>query len=336
VSRSVSDLVQSVLTEGAFDVTESQVLAWLNARHETMCARTKCYRRKLQVGPTVAEQAAYPLPSEVLEIREVHVQSSAATGGLGVRYGAGRHSDLADGALHYVWLGGLYLAVGGGIYVRDESSQGQDLLALFPTPTEPGLAITVFAVCRPEPLTLAAPALVAGSSGVFRYCSTTRALTAEEKATFLAGGGLPAGVGTEAGVSSEVFEYQEPGAAWRTATVVKDGTGAYHSTVQLPVQGDWLWRAKGLGPSGEQVWATPIEEALVSSGLPPLKVPPEFYDALIEGAIATGLARVESRPDLAAPGEERFAAACSELESEVNKRYRGSGPAQIRVQGYNA
>lgn len=336
MSRSVQELVQSVLAEGNFDVSEAQVVQWLSSRHETMCARTKCYRRRIALGPTVAEQEAYPLPSEVVEIREVQVQSSVVTGGLGVPYGAGRHIDLAEGALRYLWLGGLYAAVGGGIYVRDESALGQDLLALYPTPSESGLAITVFAVCRPEPLTLVPPSLTAGATGVFRYCSTTRVLTAEEKATFLAGGGLPAGVGTETGVSSVVFEYQEPGAPWQPGTVVKDATGAYHSNVPLVVQGDWLWRAKGLGASGAQVWATPVEEVQVASGLAQLKVPSEFYDALIEGAIATGLTRVESRPDLAAPFETKFADACTELLTEVNKRYRGSGPAQIRLAGINA
>src|SRR5215472_9700364 len=109
MSRTVKELVEAVLTEGNFDATESQVLSWLNTRHELMCARTKCYRRKIQIGPTVAEQNGYPLPPEVMEIREVQVQSSTTTPpGLGVPYGAGRHIDLAEGALHYIWLGGPY------------------------------------------------------------------------------------------------------------------------------------------------------------------------------------------------------------------------------------
>ena len=336
MSRSLGELLTSVLSEGNFDATEAQALQWLNARHELMCARTKCYRRKIQIGPTVAEQAGYPIPPEVLEIREVQVASpKSSPPNLGVPYGPGVHLDLAQGALHYLWLGGLYLAVGGGIYVRDENSEGQNLLSLYPTPTEAGNAITIFAVCRPDQLTLSGASLVAGGSGTIRYAATTRPLTEAEKATFIAGGGLPAGIGTEAGVSSVTFEYQSAGSAWSTAAVVKDATGAYHSVVSPLVQGALQWRAKGLGPTGAVVWQTPTEEAFVG-GTGGLRVPPEFYDALIDGAIATGLTRVESRADLAVPFEEKFAAACEELLVEVNKRYRGSGPATIRVQGFNA
>src|SRR5215472_12709027 len=338
MSRTVKELVEAVLTEGNFDATESQVLSWLNTRHELMCARTKCYRRKIQIGPTVAEQNGYPLPPEVMEIREVQVQSSTTTPpGLGVPYGAGRHIDLAEGALHYIWLGGLYLNVGGGIFIRDESSQGQDLLALFPTPTEAGLGITVFAICRPEPLSLTVPAMVVGSEGIFRFASTSRVLTETEKATFIATGVLPAGVGIEAGVLSEVFEYQAPGSTFKTAPVVKDGTGAYHAVVTpLTVAGNWLWRAKGFSEAagkGTLMWETPLEEAFVGTGLPALKIPPEFTDGLIDGAIATGLSRIEHRDDIASPHEQRFGQSCTELLAQVNRRYRGSGPALIRVQG---
>jgi hypothetical protein len=224
-SERLDGLLSSVVEEGSFDVPKTQALGWVNARHGLMCARTKCFRKKLSVGPTVANQQGYPVPAEVIEIREVLVQSSASTGGLGVPYGAARHTDLAQGALHYLWLGGLYLAVGGGIFVRDENASGEELLALFPTPTEAGLTITVQAVCRPAPLVI--------------------------------------------------------------------GVGG-------------------------------------------LRTPVEFDDALVAGAIATGLARVESRADLAAPNETVFANACTELLGQVDKRFRGSGPAQIRVQGLNA
>lgn len=67
-----------------------------------------------------------------------------------------------------------------------------------------------------------------------------------------------------------------------------------------------------------------------------LKIPGDFTDALVAGAIATGLRRVEHRSDLAQPHEQEFADACEELRRQVNRRYRGPGPAQIRVVGYNA
>lgn len=65
-------------------------------------------------------------------------------------------------------------------------------------------------------------------------------------------------------------------------------------------------------------------------------VPDEYLSGLISGAIATGLLRVENRPDLAKPHEELFDAACQELLRATNRRFRGTGPAQVRVKGINA
>lgn len=218
-----SGLVAKILRQGIFDTDEPTALDWLDQRHKLMCMRTKCFRRKIQLA-TVANQQGYPVPAEVQEIREVLVQSTESTGGLGVPYGAGRHSDLADGALHYLWLGGTYMRTGGGIFVRDESNAGEDLVALYPTPTEAGRQITIHAVCRPATLEL-----------------TTR-----------------------------------------------------------------------------------------------LRTPPEFDDALVAGAIATGLLRLEAREDLAAPNETIYGSGCSELQEQVNDRFRPTGAVSIRVRGYNA
>jgi hypothetical protein len=223
----VNELIEAILGEGAFDASEQQALRWLDRRHKLMCSRSKCLRKTISLGATVAGQVAYPLPKEVQEIRELTVAAPPSLGypaGVGVPYGVGRTSDLAQGALSYIWLGGIYLAAGGGIFTRDMSAAGEDLVALFPTPTEGGLAITLKTVCRP-------------------------------------------------------------------ATLVLGGNVA---------------------------------------------TPPEYDDALVAGAIATGLARLEARPDLAVPNESLFAAACTELTREVNARYRGAGPARIRVMGFNA
>lgn len=64
-------------------------------------------------------------------------------------------------------------------------------------------------------------------------------------------------------------------------------------------------------------------------------VPDEYQDAMISGAIATGLKRQEYRPDLAQGFEQEFEAACEEYRRRVSRRYRGAGPATIRIQGVN-
>lgn len=217
MADTVASLVQNVLTEGNFDATEAQVLQWLTRRQRQMCSRSRCYRKKLSIGPTVANQQGYSVPKEVVEIREVLVN--------GITYGTGRHSDLAQGAQGYIWLDGMYLN-GGGIATRDDDSSGATKLALYPIPTEAGLEVTLIAVCLP-------PDLVVG----------------------------------------------------------EDGT---------------------------------------------IKIPGDFLDALVAGAIATGLTRTEARPDLATAFETVFTNGCSELEMQTNRRFRGVGAAQIRVVGLNA
>jgi hypothetical protein len=65
-----------------------------------------------------------------------------------------------------------------------------------------------------------------------------------------------------------------------------------------------------------------------------IQVDADFYDALVEGATATILRRQgEGAP---ATGEQIFDAACEELRLRVARRFRGSGPSQIRLQGLNA
>lgn len=66
-----------------------------------------------------------------------------------------------------------------------------------------------------------------------------------------------------------------------------------------------------------------------------LLVPDEYVDALAEGAIATGLARDTEQVASADRFEQRFDAKCEELRAQVNRSLR-PGPAQIRVQGFNA
>jgi len=66
-----------------------------------------------------------------------------------------------------------------------------------------------------------------------------------------------------------------------------------------------------------------------------IKVPDEFLDSLVSGAIATGLQRQEYRPDLAASFEQDYTDACEEWRRQVRRRYRGAGPTPIRIQGVN-
>jgi 8-oxo-dGTP pyrophosphatase MutT (NUDIX family) len=210
----VAELVQDVLVDGGFDTTEARVLRWLNVRHRQMVARAKCFRRTLELGPTVENQRDYAVPPEVVELTELVVAGNV--------YGEGRHADLALGAAGRLWISG-----NGGISTREDDASGSPKIALYPTPTASGEPITAQAVCLPPDL-----------------------------------------------------------------SVTDDTT---------------------------------------------LKVPANFQDSLVEGAIATGLARLENQPALAQPRLDAFEAACRELEQETAVRLRGTAaPVQIRIAGYNA
>lgn len=207
----VEDLVSGVLTQGGIDSDEPTALGWLSSRQTLMCARALNFRKRLSIGPTVANQGRYAVPQQVVEILEVTVN--------GVVYGAGRHTDIANSVQHRLWIWGP-----GGVTTGDADAEGGDLLSLVPAPSEAAQPVELFAACRPGPI-------VAGDD-------TT------------------------------------------------------------------------------------------------VKIPSEFYDPLVDGAIALGLQRLESRGDIGREYQERFDAACHELRKQTNARYRGAGPAQIRVQGY--
>lgn len=73
--------------------------------------------------------------------------------------------------------------------------------------------------------------------------------------------------------------------------------------------------------------------ALLATDDMTLKVPPEYDEALIAGAISIGLARDEGRPELAASYRAEFEGGCTELRQEVARR---NAPRRARVAGYNA
>lgn len=62
----------------------------------------------------------------------------------------------------------------------------------------------------------------------------------------------------------------------------------------------------------------------------------DFHDELVAGAIATGLRRLERRPDEAGSSDALFVDGVQRLAARTKKRYRGAVPHQIRVIGLNA
>ena len=208
----VQGLIDQVVTEAQFDVTNDAALAWLDRRHKKMVVRARAYRKSVSVGPTVSGTSDYLLPTDLVEVLEVNVG--------GLPYGRGTHTDLSYGAQGWLVLDGI-----GGIISSEENASGGAEIALYPTPTSSGSTITVRGVFRPATLTV--------------------------------------------GVDTTIL------------------------------------------------------------------VPDEFLDSLVSGAIATGLARQEYRPDLAQSFEQDYEAACEEWRRQLRRRYRGAGPTPIRIRGVN-
>ena len=208
----VQGLIDQVVTEAQFDVTNDAALAWLDRRHKKMVVRARAYRKSVSVGPTVSGTSDYLLPTDLVEVLEVNVG--------GLPYGRGTHTDLAYGAQGWLVLDGI-----GGIISSEETASGGAEIALYPTPTSSGSTITVRGVFRPSSLTV--------------------------------------------GVDTTIL------------------------------------------------------------------VPDEFLDSLVSGAIATGLARQEYRPDLAQSFEQDYESACEEWRRQLRRRYRGAGPTPIRIRGVN-
>lgn len=91
------------------------------------------------------------------------------------------------------------------------------------------------------------------------------------------------------------------------------------------------------GPGAEISVYAAVEPGVLSIGADAnIAIPDEFEDQLVAGALATAFLRIESRPDLAAQHEAVFEEGCQELLRVVNRKFRGSGPARIRIVGINA
>ena len=130
----VAAMVDAVMNEGNFDITEAQALRWLTRAHRRMCSRANCIRRRIDIGPA-DDRDSYDLPAEVVQLREVLVG--------GEPYGTGIHADVAVGQ---------YLLIDGpGVTAEDATPGGAAQLVLIPAPA-PGVSIQVFAYCRAEPL----------------------------------------------------------------------------------------------------------------------------------------------------------------------------------------
>lgn len=141
----------------------------------------------------------------------------------------------------------------------------------------------------------------------------------------------------------EVLELRVNGTPYGKGRHADLAYGALGRLVMTDEDGIWTTDASSAGVTEVSLYPTPttsgLEIALFAAVLPDellaadpgtaIRVDADFYDALVEGAVATFLARQgEGEPDRL---EARFEAKCEEWRRRARRRERGGGPAQIRV-----
>lgn len=141
MAESVATLVAEV--KQVVDVTDDQALTALNRRHRRMVAVGRSRRSRVEIGPTVAGQAFYPVTG-VVEALGVFID--------GVPQGKARREDV-----YAYQRGGLVWSTPGGLIVTDASSAGVAGLSFIPGPTDAGLSIELYAALLPADLLLGDP-----------------------------------------------------------------------------------------------------------------------------------------------------------------------------------
>lgn len=140
--ETTSDLVSQLRDEIGFDVSggDSTLLGWLNSRHRRMVVDSRCYRRRTVIsGGTVAGQADYVLPPDVLEVGAVEVD--------GAPYDRARRQDVELAKVS------LAVFVGpSGVVAQGANGASAEVLSFYPAPDTGGLEISLLGPVRPPEL----------------------------------------------------------------------------------------------------------------------------------------------------------------------------------------
>jgi hypothetical protein len=142
--ETTADLLDQLRDEIGFDVDggDATLLGWLNSRHRRMVSRAECYRKAWTVsGGTVAGQADYVLPSDVLAIKALSLD--------GVPLERTKRADLV------AVRSSLAVFVGSGVVVAQGANDAAaETLTIYPTPDVGGSEIEGFGPVRAPELTV--------------------------------------------------------------------------------------------------------------------------------------------------------------------------------------
>ena len=129
-------VITAILDEGGFDVSRTVALSWAQDRLTRANRRAEWNKKTVSLGNTVADQAEYTIPSDVLVLKDVDVGTARYT-----RVGPDRLAALkhAEYSADYV-------------YSPDWTTGAVEQIELYPVPSESGTAITGQAVVEPAAL----------------------------------------------------------------------------------------------------------------------------------------------------------------------------------------
>jgi hypothetical protein len=129
-------LVAAVLAE--FDADQAQVEGWANERHRRMVGESLWRGVEKPVGVTVAEQDAYPVDVDMLNLRLLSVN--------GVTYGQVSPEQMWSVVSGDGWL------CGDGVFSQSYDAAGVAQVKLWPVPSTDGLVIQGLMAFEPPDL----------------------------------------------------------------------------------------------------------------------------------------------------------------------------------------
>lgn len=136
----LSELIAAVKNEGGFDTTtgavsDATITSWLNDALRELVAESQYAKAAVSFGATVAGQNLYPVPANVVDVKQINVGGSPY-----FRAGA---SDLFEARAY-----GGSIVGGYGAFAPGYDEAGIQTIDLFPTPDTDGVEITALAAIQ--------------------------------------------------------------------------------------------------------------------------------------------------------------------------------------------
>lgn len=142
-------MVAAVRDQGGFDSSSSNVsaatiLSWVNQRYRDLVAKSKWRKAMLALGPTVAGQAQYAIPENVVDVLSLRVDSSRPWGRTNV-----------DGLWQLTASTSYLTGPAPGVFVPNFEADDDQVIELWPVPETAGLDIDALCALLPAALELA-------------------------------------------------------------------------------------------------------------------------------------------------------------------------------------